>query len=162
MMAMRDLNIALAGRTRFRLHVRRMRRTTYRLRRNGRSDPKVLAILAVEAFYRPRAARTIEYLWWLVLSVLGKPSASTITVGIAQARTSHWRDLGLLNSERFSLRRLARVLDLDANYDVCHRYLSERRMLDERDVLALTHAYTGGPRRDYAGMLNEALVALAH
>jgi hypothetical protein len=131
-----------------------------RLRESGRSDQRILAILAVEAFYRPRARRAIEYGAWLVLSLLRSRSVSRVTVGVAQARVSHWRDLGLLDSERFSVRRLARVHDLDANYEVCRRYLSERRILD-RDPAVLTVAYTGALRADYAGMLERALVAVA-
>ena len=158
---MRDVNLAIAREARFRLHLRRMRPKLDRLRQSGRSNQTVLAILAVEAFYRPGLRRAVEHGGWFILSLLRSRSASRITVGIAQARVSHWRDLGLIDSERFSLRRLARVLDLDANYDVCHRYLSTRRMLDERDAGALTVAYTGGQRRDYAEMLSQAGVALA-
>lgn len=158
---MRDANVAVARRARFALHLRRMARTTERLRRNGRSESNVLAILAVEAFYRPRALRTIEYLVWFIRSLLNRPTAGGISVGIAQAKISNWHDLGVLDSERFSPRRLARVLDADANYEVCRRYLADRRMLDELDLKTLTAAYTGGSRRDYVQMLDEALVALA-
>jgi hypothetical protein len=158
MALLRDANVSLARETRFPLHLRRMTPKLERLQRSGRSDPEVLAILAVEAFYRPRPRRAIEYIGWLVLSVLGHRSAARVTVGIAQARLSHWRDLGLLDSERFSIRRLARVLDLGANYEVCRRYLSANRMLDQPDPTALTVAYTGGQRRDYAEMLEQALV----
>jgi hypothetical protein len=158
---MRDTNLSLTRRTLFRLHLRRMRRKLERLRRRGCSDPNVLAILAVEAFYRPRARRAVEYGGWLLLSLVGSRSVARITVGIAQARVSHWHDLGLLDSERFSIRGLARVLDLGANYEVCHRYLSERRMLEDPDATALTTAYTGGQRRKYAEMLEQALAAIA-
>ena len=153
--------MVIAREARFRLHLRRMRPKFNRLRESGRSNQTVLAILAVEAFYRPSLRRAVEHGGWFILSLLRSRSASRITVGIAQARVSHWRDLGLIDSERFSLRRLARVLDLDANYDVCHRYLSARRMLDERDAGALAVAYTGAARRDYAEMLSQARVALA-
>jgi hypothetical protein len=158
---MRDANVAMAHDARFRLHLRRMRPKLNRLRQNGRSNETVLAVLAVEAFYRPRLSRAVEYGGWFVLSLLGRRSAARITVGIAQARVSHWRDLGLLDSERFSLRRLTRVLDPDANYEVCHRYLSESGMLGEPDTAVLTKAYTGGARRDYAVRLERALVAVA-
>lgn len=161
MALIRDANVSPARETRFRLHLRRMRRTNERLRRNGRADPEVLAILAVESFYRPRVLRAIEYVAWLVLSMLGSPSAARVTVGIAQARVSHWRDLGLLRSERFSLGHLASVMDPDANYEVCRRYLSQRGMLGESDATALAAAYAGGPRRNYPGMLRRALVAFA-
>jgi hypothetical protein len=159
---MRDANVAMAHEARFRLHLRRMKPKLDRLRRSGRSNETVLAILAVEAFYRPSLRRAVEYGGWFVLSLLGRGSAARITVGIAQARLSHWRDLGLLDSERFSIRRLARVLDPDANYEVCRRYLRERRILGEPDTAVLTAAYTGGPRRDYAEMLKRALIAVAY
>jgi hypothetical protein len=158
---MRDANVALAHQARFRLHLRRMRPKLDRLRRNGCSNGTVLAILTVEAFYRPSLRRAVEYGGWLLLSLLRRRSAARITLGIAQARASHWRDLGLLDSERFSLRRLAQVRDLEANYEVCRRYLYERKMLDEPDITVLTVAYTGGPRRDYAEMLERALIAVA-
>ena len=157
---MRNVNLAKAREARFRLHLQRMRPKLDRLRQSGRSNRTVLAILAVEAFYRPGLRRVVEHGGWFILSLLRSRSASRITVGIAQARVSHWRDLGLIDSERFSFHRLARVLDLDANYDVCHRYLSTRRMLDERDPGALTVAYTGARRRSYAEMLSQAGVAL--
>ncbi len=158
---MRDANVSLAREARFQLHLRRMRRKLEPLRRSGRSNPNVLAIIAVEAFYRPRARRAVEYAGWLVLSLLARGSAERITVGIAQVRLSHWRDLGLLDSERFSIRRLARVLDPSVNYEACRRYLSDRRMLHESDATTLTAAYTGAPRPRYAGMLDQALTAFA-
>jgi hypothetical protein len=158
---MRNAKASPVREFRFHLHLRRVRRRIERLRRSGRSDPTVLAILAVEAFYRPRSRRGVEYGGWLVLSTLGSRSAARITVGIAQARVSHWRDLGLLDSDRFSIRRLARILDPGTNYEVCRRYLSERGMLDEQDATALTIAYTGGQRRNYVDMLQRALIAVA-
>jgi hypothetical protein len=158
---MRNANLSATRRTRFRLHLWRMRSKFERLRRRGCSDPNVLAILAVEAFYRPRARRAVEYGGWLLLSLVGSRSAARITVGIAQARVSHWRDLGLLDSVRFSIRGLARVLDLGANYEVCHRYLSERRLPEDPDATALTAVYTGAQRRQYAEMLEQALAVIA-
>jgi hypothetical protein len=160
--SIRDANAALAHEARFRLHLRRMRPKLDRLHASGRSDPRVLAILTVEAFYRPLLRRAFEYTGWLVLSLLGSRAASRVTMGIAQARVSQWRHLGLLDSERFSPRRLARVLDLEANYEVCHRYLARRQMLGESDTLVLTAAYTGGRRHDYAQMLDRALVVVAY
>jgi hypothetical protein len=161
-LALRDANVVMANETRFRHHLRRVKPKLDRLRRRGRSNQTVLAILAVEAFYRPVPLRALEYLGWFILSLLGNRSAAGITVGIAQAKVSNWRDLGLLDSERFSFRRLARVLDPDANYEVCHRFLSSKRMLSERSTTMLTTAYTGGARREYAGMLERALIAVAY
>jgi len=130
------------------------------LPRGDRADRNVLAILAVEGFYRPGPRRAFEYLGWVVLSVVGNRSVERITVGTAQVRLSHWRDLGMLESTRFSLRRLRLVRDLDANYEVCRRYLDERRMLTEADVTVLTRAYVGGPRGDFARMLKQARAAI--
>jgi len=158
---MRDVNVPLARVARCDLHLRRMRRKLERLRRDDHSDSNVLAILAVEAFYRPRARRLVEYASWLALSMLGSRSAERITVGIAQVRLSHWRDLGLLDSERFSIDNLARVLDADSNYEACHRYLSGRNLLHESDPATLTTAYTGAARPHYAAMLEQALITFA-
>jgi hypothetical protein len=66
----------------------------------------------------------------------------------------------MLDSTRFSVRRFRRVHDLDTNYEVCRRYLHERRVLAEADVTVLTRAYAGAPRRDYATMLQQALAAI--
>jgi hypothetical protein len=159
---MRDRCLVMVHQARFRLHLSRMRPKLDRLRQSGRSNETVLAILAVEAFYRPILRRAVEYAGWLILSLLGSRSAARVTVGIAQARVSHWHDLGLLESERFSLRGLARVLDPEANYEVCHRYLSRRLILDEPDSRVLTRAYTGGSRPDYAEMLDRALIAVSY
>jgi hypothetical protein len=137
-----------------------MRRRMAGLRQDGHADRNVLAILAVEGFYRPRPRRAFEYMGWLTLSVVGSRSVGRITVGTAQVRLSHWRDLGMLKSTRFSVRRLRRVQDLDANYEVCRRYLRERRILAEPDVTVLTRAYAGAPRGDYATMLQQALAAI--
>jgi hypothetical protein len=161
-LALRDANVVMANEARFRHHLRRMKPKLDLLRRSGRSNQTVLAILAVEAFYRPVPLRALEYLGWLILSLFGNRSAARITVGIAQAKVSHWRDLGLLDSERFSFRGLMQVLDPAANYEVCHRYLSEREMLAEPDTRALTAAYTGGSRRNYAGMLERALTGVGY
>ncbi len=158
--AIRDANVVPARDVRFRLHLRRMRAKLERLRRSGRSDRAVLAVLAVEAFYRPAPARMVEYALWLLLSALRSRAAHKVTVGVAQAQIAHWRDLGLLESETFSLRRLGRVRDLESNYEVCRRYLSQHRMLSAADPAALATAYAGGSRRDYARMLERALVAV--
>jgi hypothetical protein len=137
-----------------------MRRRMAGLPGEGRADRNVLAILAVEGFYRPRPRRAFEYVGWFALSVVGSPSVERITVGAAQVRLSHWRDLGMLESTRFSVRRLRRVRDLDANYEVCRRYLHDRRITAEADATVLTTAYAGAPRGDYATMLQQALTAI--
>jgi hypothetical protein len=159
---MRNAKVAMASEARFRLHLRRMRPKLDRLRARGCSDPTVLAILTVEGLYRPAVRRLIEYVAWAGLSLLGSSAVERITVGIAQVRISHWIELGLLDSERFSVRRLALVLDPVANYDACQLYLAERRMLGESDTEELTQAYTGAPRRDYAEMLDRALLEVTY
>lgn len=158
--SIQDANVLPAGELRFRLHLRRMRRKLDRLRRNGRSNPSVLAILAVETFYRPLPLRMLEYAGWFLLSALRSSSASGLTVGVAQAQLQHWHDLGPLESNRFSLDSLARVRELESNYEVCRAYLSRRRMLAAADPAALAVAYAGGPRRQYARMLQRALAAV--
>lgn len=158
--SIQDANVLPARELRFRLHLRRMRRKLDRLRRNGRSNPSVLAILAVETFYRPLPMRMLEYASWFLLSALKSSSASGLTVGIGQAQLLHWRDLGLLESDRFSVDSLARVRDLESNYEVCRAYLSRRRMLSVADPAALGVAYAGGPRRQYSRLLERALTAV--
>jgi hypothetical protein len=156
----RNANVSFARDVRFPRHLRRMRRRMAGLPRDGRADRNVLAILAVEGFYRPRPRRAFEYAGWLALSAVGNRSVGRITVGPAQVRLSHWRDLGMLESTRFSVRRFLRVHDLDTNYEVCRRYLQERRILGEGDVTVITRAYAGAPRGDYATMLQQALAAI--
>lgn len=146
---------------RFRLHQRRIQPRLERLRSKGRSNERVLGILVVESFYRPKLRRVAEYSAWCVLTLLRRPSAGRVTVGVAQARVSHWHRLGLIDSERFSPVRLATVLDLDRNYEVCYRYLSERQLLAEPDSRTVTRAYTGGAVADYVAMLDGATAAFA-
>ncbi len=154
--AYRDVNVGVARRARFRLHLRRTLRLVRRLEADGRSDANVLAIIAVETFFRPRALRLLEYAGWLLVSLLGWSWLSGLSVGRAQVQLVHWRRLGLLDSDGFSLSRLATVIDPKANYDACCLYLRAAGLLDERDVTVLTSAYTGAHCPHFAPMLSEA------
>jgi hypothetical protein len=127
-----------------------------RLETNGRSDPNVLAIVAVESFFRPRALRVLEYAGWLAMSLLRRRWISGLSVGRVQAQLVHWQRLGLLDSDRFSLRRLATVTDPEANYEVCRRYLRDAGLLDERDTAVITRIWMGAPCSQYTPMLSEA------
>jgi len=126
------------------------------LEASGRRDPNVLAILTVETFYRPRGLRLLEYLGWLALTLLRSDRARKISVGPGQLQVVHWQDLGLIDSDGFSIERCARVRDVEANYEACRRYLSRHDLLAERDPKVLTCAYTGSDRAGYSSMLAEA------
>jgi hypothetical protein len=142
---------------------RHLRRTLPRLRdlqSDGHDDANVLAILAVETFFRPRLARGIEYLAWFAMSLCRRQAVALLSVGTAQAKLEHWRAYGLIESERFSFRALAGVTSLPANYDLCCRFLASRRALHECDIHAVALAYTGGARRQYVELLSTARTAL--
>jgi hypothetical protein len=150
----------IAHRARFSLHLRRIRRLIRGLEAKDLREPNVLAILAVETFYRPAAVRMLEYVLWLALSAFGLERIRSMSIGRAQVQLVHWRDLGLIDSVRFSFGRLARVRSLESNYEACRRYLHRREALGEPDPEVLAAAYTGGPRPDYSSMLTAARAAM--
>ena len=150
----------IARRPRFSLHLRRIRRLIRGLKAKDLREPNVLAILAVETFYRPAAVRMLEYAIWLALSAFGLERVRSMSIGRAQVQLVHWRDLGLIDSVRFSFGRFARVRSLESNYEACRRYLHRREALGESDPEVLATAYTGEPRPVYASMLRAARVAI--
>jgi hypothetical protein len=152
---MRDANITIARRLRFRRHLRRIEPVLAGLRSNGHSEPNVLAILAVESFYRPRPVRALEYAVWALASLVAPASVGRISVGMAQLRLANWVELGLMDSPRFSTRRLRWVRGPEASYEACRRFLSARGALDEADPVALSRVYAGGDRRHFAVMLEQ-------
>lgn len=145
---------------RFSLHLRRTRRLIRGLEEKGLCEPNVLAILAVETFYRPAALRMVEYVAWLALSVFGHERVRTMSIGRAQVQLVHWRDLGLIDSVRFSVGRLGRVRDAETNYEACRRYLHRSDALGEPNPDVITAAYTGTQRPDYSSMLRTARGAI--
>jgi hypothetical protein len=153
---MHDLNITVARKARLRRHLRRLEPVLARLRAQGRDEPNVLAILAVEAFYRPRLLRGLEYVAWAALSILMVDRVRRISVGIAQMKLENWVAVGLLDSTRFSAARLRRVRKAESCYEACRRYLGSHGVLQERDPRALSIAYAGGERRHFALMLKVA------
>lgn len=146
----------IAHRPRFSLHLRRTRRLIRCLEEEGLCEPNVLAILAVETFYRPAALRVLEYVAWLTLSVFGLERVRTMSVGRAQVQLVHWLDLGLIDSVSFSFGRFARVRKAGINYEACRRYLHRNDALGEPDPEIITSAYTGGSRPNYSSMLRAA------
>jgi len=158
---MRDLNATIAREARFRRHLRRLQPVLERLRAGGRSERNVLAILAVESFYRPRLLRALEYVTWAAISVVAPAAARRISVGMAQLQLANWVTVGMIDSTRFSRERLRRVRSAEASFDACRRYLNARDALDERDAAALSRAYAGGERRHFAAMLDQARGASA-
>jgi hypothetical protein len=154
---MRDLNATIAREARFRRHLRRYQPVLQRLRASGRSDPNVLAIVAVESFYRPRLLRAVEYVLWALISVVAERPAGRISVGVAQLKLANWVETGMIDGTRFSLPRLRRVRDPEMNFDACRRFLSARGALGETDPASLSRAYAGGERPHFAAMLDQAL-----
>lgn len=154
-LSMRDAHIVFAREARFKRHLRRLAPLLSRLRREGRSEPNVLAILAVESFYRPAPLRLLEYVAWAVLSFLPTRHGH-VSVGMAQIRLHNLVELGLIDSTRFSLDRLNRVRGLEAAYEACSRYLRARAVLSEADPEALARAYAGGQRPHFATLLAQA------
>jgi hypothetical protein len=150
----------IARRPRFSLHLRRTRRLLRGLEEKGLREPNVLAILTVETFYRPAALRILEYVAWLALSVLRHERVRTMSVGRAQVQLVHWRDLGLLDSVRFSFGRFARVRNVEINYEACRRYLHRNEALSEPNPEVVTTTYTGAGRADYSSMLRAARGAI--
>jgi hypothetical protein len=150
----------IAWHPRFRLHLRRRGRLIRSLEAGGLSEPNVLAILTVETFYRPAPYRLLEYVAWLVLSIVRPERVRSMSIGRAQVQLAHWRELGVIDAVRFSLRRFARVRNVETNYEVCRRYLNRNGVLDERDPDVLARVYTGAPRADYSSMLTTARRAM--
>ena len=154
-LSMRDAHVVFARQARFRRHLRRLAPVLSRLRLEGRSEPNVLAILAVESFYRPGPLRLLEYVAWAVLSVLPARHGH-VSVGMAQIRLHNLAQLGLIDSTRFSLARLDRIRGPEAAYEACSRYLSARDVLSETDPEVLARAYAGGQRPHFATLLAQA------
>jgi hypothetical protein len=154
--AYRDLTVGIAREARFERHLRRKMPMIEELRRRGRGDPNVLAILAVESFFRPALARAIEYLQWLVLTLRNSEAVAGISVGHAQVQLTAWVEAGMMTTPWFSLRRLSLARSPEANYEACRRYLHAREVLGENHPGALALAYVGAPRPYYAELLATA------
>lgn len=118
-----------------------------------RTERQVLAVLLTETFFRDSVQRFLEYGTWLVLSAIWPSRAARLSVGIAQIQLRHWVRLGSLRSTRFSVRALAAVMSLEANYDICAALLRERGLLEAtpRQVAA---AYRGEARGYHVRTLN--------
>lgn len=145
-----------AAEPRFERHLRRLRPRLERLRREGGEHPNVLALLAVETFYRPRRRRAGEYALWLLLSLAAPRRLARLSLGPAQVQLRHWVALGHLDGLRFTPARLAAVRDWRRNARVCHDFLAVRDALDEADPGRLTRLYTGWDRPGFARRLAAA------
>lgn len=143
----------------FERHLARLAPAFDGLRARGHDNPNVLAILAVESYYRPRAIRAVEYALWALASALGRP-VDRLSVGRAQLQLVHWRALGVLADTRFNRESLARVRDFEANYRACRRFLDRGGMLAEPRAKALAGFYAGTSQR-YADLLATARSAIA-
>ena len=149
-----------AAEPRFAAHLRRLRPRLERLRQEGEGHTDVLALLAVESFYRPRCRRAGEYLLWAALSLAAPRRLARLSVGPAQVQLRHWRTLGHLDGIRFSFSRLAAVRDWRRNARVCHDFLAARGALGESEPGRLTRLYTGWDRPGFAGRLTAARASL--
>ncbi|HUO86800.1 MAG TPA: hypothetical protein VM617_05370, partial [Thermoanaerobaculia bacterium] len=145
---------------RFDEHLRRLRPRLDSVRPEAGNDLGVLALLAVESFYRPPWRRGGEYLLWAVGSLLGPRRVERLSVGPGQVQLRHWLDLGLLSGLRFTPRRLAVVRDWSANARAVRGFLATRGGLGERDAGRLTRIYTGGNRPGFAPRLAAVREAL--
>ncbi|HEX2164757.1 MAG TPA: hypothetical protein VHM02_12470, partial [Thermoanaerobaculia bacterium] len=137
-------------------HLRRLRPRLVRLHAAGERSPNVLALLAVESFYRPRWRRAGEYALWIALSLAAPGRLARLSVGPAQVQLRHWRALGHLDGLRPTPARLAAVRDWAANARVCRDFLAARGALDEPDPGRLTRLYTGWDRPGFARRLAAA------
>lgn len=146
---------------RFERHLARSRPRLERLRQEGDEHPNVLALLAVESFYRPRWRRAGEYVLWAALSLTAPRRLARLSLGPAQVQLRHWRALGQLDGIRFSFGRLAAVRDWRRNARVCRDFLAVRGALGERDPGRLTRLYTGWDRPGFARRLAAARAVLA-
>jgi hypothetical protein len=154
---MRDANVTFARDLRFRRHLCRLSPVLERLRRGGRSDPNVLAIVAVESFYRPRLLRALEYAAWALASVVTPRLTGAVSVGMAQLKLANWVEVGMLDQAGFSLERLRRVRDPELNFDACRRFLRASGALYVADPVELSRAYAGGERPHFALLLEQAM-----
>jgi len=135
---------------RFHRHLVRLAPLLDRLADAGLDEPNVLALLAVESFYRPPAARLGEYALWAAASLVRPSALPTLSPGLAQVQLRHWAAVGEIDGLRWTPARLARLLDPAANYRVCRRFLADRGALDLADPARLTRLYTGWDRPGYA------------
>ena len=138
---------------RFARHVSDTQPLFRELRRSGRNDPLILAILAVENYFRPHTQRLMEYLAWALLSHLNSKRLLRLSVGISQAQLRWWIDAGLMKSGVFSHKNLHTAISAQANYDVCGYILSRMSTAHDNPALAVTRWYTGSYAFDYAEFL---------
>lgn len=130
------------------------------LRREGAWEPLVLAIMAVESFFRPLTWRLAEYALWACLSLIWCEATQyrvqRISVGIAQIQLRTWVQSGNLKSLRFSSSSLRKVLSARANYDACLSVITSRKLLDV-ELAVVVECYTGGRRAYYSRLLQQSL-----
>jgi hypothetical protein len=141
---------------RFERHLLRLGPRLDRLRAAGEDHLTVLALLAVESFYRPRWRRAGEYVLWMLLSLAAPRRLEMLSLGPAQVQLRHWRRHGFLASVRFTPRRLAIVRDWAVNARLCRAFLADHGALDETDPDRLTRLYTGWDRPGFARRLARA------
>ena len=136
-------------------HLDRTKYLRTSLYRQGASSAIIVAILAVETYFRPLAWRVAEYILWMLLSIhwnaRTKWRVDRISVGSAQIQLRNWVQAGLINDTRFSIKRLLVVLDLFSNYKACEAFILAR--CQSTCLFSLVDVYTGGKRLYYLRLL---------
>lgn len=109
---------------------------------SGRCEPKILALLATETYFRSTIHRVLEYLYWIVIDAINPARADFISLGISQAQVHHWRRAGIVSQTSLRISTLARFWNPFLNYDVCNFVLSTN-MVNTENMAVILRAYTG-------------------
>lgn len=124
----------------------------HRLISGGRSDSTVLSVLIAESFFRGPLDRLLEYVVWILLVVLWKDRMHRLSVGVGQIQLRHWSAYYNWTSLSPTSSRLASVLSLEANYDVCSDLIGTTGRGGE-SLRRIAARYTGESRFFYVSVL---------
>jgi hypothetical protein len=115
-----------------------------------------VALTAVEMTFRPRWTRAMEYVWWIFLSQFGTTKRlGKLSLGPSQLQLRHWMRMGYIGQLGFSRAALRVVSHIDRNIEATERFLREEDLL-EREGPELMRRWTGGDRKDFVELLEEA------
>ena len=100
-------------------------------------------LLLTESYFRDRAVRVSEYIFWFLASTVGYAGADEISVGLAQAKVTHWRN-NSLNPPRYQEWRLILLfLNPVENYDICFKLLEQKGQIRSLTLHETVTIYTG-------------------